>query len=93
MSEDKNEEEAKGNYRAKALRESGFDNTTCRRCEGNGKPVLQAGDNTVIIYLCPECEHMWAVNYKEKQIEEIPKELPHYEEVMDKIREEYKDLV
>ncbi|PTD94141.1 hypothetical protein C9439_03595 [archaeon SCG-AAA382B04] len=93
IKEDEEVDEAEGNYREKDLRESGYDNTTCVRCEGDGKPVLQAGDNTVIVYLCPSCEHMWGVNYEKKKIEEIPKELPYYDSLMDKIREEYEDLV
>lgn len=85
------DEDHKGNFRTKELREKGFDNTMCRRCKSEGKAVLQAGDYTTMIYLCPSCEHMWGVNYDEKKIEEIPKELPQYDALMEKIREEFRD--
>ncbi|OKY77910.1 MAG: hypothetical protein BTN85_0387 [Candidatus Methanohalarchaeum thermophilum] len=80
------------NYRMSGLKECGFDNKTCRRCESDGKPVLEAGGGNAVIYLCPECLHLWGVNHDEKKIEEIPKELEHYEVIVEKIKEEYKDF-
>ncbi|UOY10026.1 hypothetical protein [Methanonatronarchaeum sp. AMET6-2] len=86
-------EEDEQNYRPPDLKEEGLTNETCFRCQSEGIKVLKAGDKEAVIYLCPECEHMWGVNHNKEKIEEIPKELPHYQEVAKKLREQYQDIL
>ena len=96
MTEEKEKEQNKNqkpNYRPPDLKEEGLTNQTCFRCKTEGFKVLKAGEEKAIIYLCPNCDHMWGVNHKEEKIEEIPKELPHYQELAKKLREQYKEIL
>ncbi|WGI18002.1 hypothetical protein [Methanonatronarchaeum sp. AMET-Sl] len=93
MKENENDQQKNQNYRPPDLKEKGYTNKTCFRCQETGFPVLQAGEKTAIIHLCPNCDHMWIINHQEQKIEEIPKELPHYQEIAKKLRQQYKEIL